>query len=508
MLVRARGNPVWVSIAGKGRDGVWTTEDSGLAARVRSELRNRPGDSLVNRPSLLEQLRLQRLEPMKRALAATADDLAPVRRLIVLPSPALAGIPVEALVTPNDTRIVSYTPSATVFKWLREQPRPARHAGLLALGDPIFERPDRPSQPRPMPEHGLLVNLVTPGSNAATRGLRPGDVLLTYNGRVLHQRGDLSVIPEASQPVPVEVWREGKVIRQELAPGKLGVAIDPKPAPLAIAEHRRLQHVLLAARSGDEDFAALPGTRYEVEALARLFQFDDRPTRALLGSDASEPELERIAASGELAQYGFIHMATHGMIDERMPTRSSMILAQTGLPDPLEQVLNHRPVFDGRLSVREIQRTRELKAELVTLSACETALGRAAGGEGFVGFTQALLMSGARSVCLSLWKVDDTATAFLMQRFYANLLGRRPGLTTPMPKAEALQEAKSWLRGLSRSEALAVTAALSGGVERGKGTKGRMRAEVSAANPAGDDNDRPYAAPHFWAAFVLVGDPD
>jgi CHAT domain-containing protein len=144
----------------------------------------------------------------------------------------------------------------------------------------------------------------------------------------------------------------------------------------------------------------------------------------------------------------------------------------------------------------------------VTLSACETALGPAAGGEGFIGFTQALLMSGTRSVCLSLWKVDDTATALLMQRFYANLLGRRPGLSTPMPKAEALREAKVWLRGLRRSEVLAVTAALSGGIARGKGAKARPPAEVSAAVPAGGDNDRPYASPHFWAAFVLAGDPD
>jgi CHAT domain-containing protein len=185
-----------------------------------------------------------------------------------------------------------------------------------------------------------------------------------------------------------------------------------------------------------------------------------------------------------------------------------VILTQTGLPDPLQQALGNKPVFDGRLSVREIQHDWELKAELVTLSACETALGRAAGGEGFVGFTQALLMSGARSVCLSLWKVDDTATALLMQRFYANLLGRRAGLSAPMPKAEALREAKSWLRELSRSDALAVTATLSGGVERGKATKGRESAELSAAVPAGGDNDRPYAAPHFWAAFVLAGDPD
>jgi CHAT domain-containing protein len=116
-------------------------------------------------------------------------------------------------------------------------------------------------------------------------------------------------------------------------------------------------------------------------------------------------------------------------------------------------------------------------------------------------------MSGARSVCLSLWKVDDTATALLMQRFYQNLLGRRPGLTGPMPKAEALREAKSWLRGLRRSEVLAVTAELSGGVERGKGAEARRPAEIAAAVPAGGDNDRPYGHPHYWAAFVLAGDP-
>ena len=145
----------------------------------------------------------------------------------------------------------------------------------------------------------------------------------------------------------------------------------------------------------------------------------------------------------------------------------------------------------------------------MTLSACETALGRDAGGEGFVGFTQALLMSGTRSVCLSLWKVDDTATALLMQRFYANLLGRRAGLSSPMPKAEALREAKAWLRGLNRAEVLAMTAALSGGVERGKGCQGQAASRARRSTiPAGGDNDRPYAAPHFWAAFVLVGDPD
>ena len=154
------------------------------------------------------------------------------------------------------------------------------------------------------------------------------------------------------------------------------------------------------------------------------------------------------------------------MIDEGVPARSAVILTQTGLPDPLEQALNHRPVFDGRLSVREIQHGWELKAELVTLSACETALGRDAGGEGFVGFTQALLMSGTRSVVLSLWKVDDRATSLLMARFYQNLLGKRPGLSRPMPKAEALREAKQWLRNLTADEVGSELAALDRGPVR------------------------------------------
>ena len=143
-------------------------------------------------------------------------------------------------------------------------------------------------------------------------------------------------------------------------PGKLGVCSTPAGAGGDRRESSD-QQVLVAARSGDEDFAPLPGTRSEVEALARLFDSDDRPTRILLGADASEPELDRLAASGELGQFGFIHLATHGVIDEAIPHRSAVILTQTGLPDPLEQALNHKPVFDGRLSVREIQRGWDLR---------------------------------------------------------------------------------------------------------------------------------------------------
>jgi len=392
VVVRSLGIPTWVPIAGTGPDGLWIKDDARLAGRARTELRSRPGTGSAALPPLLEGLRTQRLEPLAKALSATTDGLPPAQRLIVLPSREMAGIPIEALLPADDTRTVSYSPSATVFKYLRARPRPGAHGSLLALGDPVCLPP-------------------------------------------------------------------------------------------------------------------LPGTRYEVEAIARLFKSDGRPSMALLAAGASEPELDRLAASGELGQFGFIHLATHGLIDEAIPERSAVILTQTALPDPLAQVMNHQPVFDGRLTVREIQRSWDVKAELVTLSACETALGREAGGEGFVGFTQALLMAGARSVCLSLWRVDDRATSLLMTRFYQNLLGKRPAQSTPMPKAEALYEAKHWLRSLTVDQINGELAAFSRGDVRPL-AKADGATSPGAATLPKSSGIRPYDHPYYWAAFVLVGDPD
>ena len=77
-----------------------------------------------------------------------------------------------------------------------------------------------------------------------------------------------------------------------------------------------------------------------------------------------------------------------------------------------------------------------------------------------------------------------------------------------MPKAEALREAKTWLRSLRRAEVLALIAGCRAASTAAKAPRPGPPADLAAAIPAGGDNDRPYAPPHFWAAFVLAGDPD
>jgi CHAT domain-containing protein/Tfp pilus assembly protein PilF len=398
-VLRRRGEPAWVRLPGSGPGGAWTEADARLAAEVGDPVAERPRDITAGWQEAARQLDRQRLAPLAGRLEA-GDGLPAVRHLIVLPSPAMTGVPVEVLLAARPTDqpalTINYAPSATLFAWVRERHRNAMAAAgpgrLLSLGDPAF----------PMPPAG-------------------------------------------------------------------------RDAPL------------VAARG--EGLVPLPGTRREVEAIARLFPQAD----TLLGSDASEQRLDQLAEEGRLRQYRYLHLATHGFIDPAQPMRSFLALAQDSLPDPVEQVLHGRPAYSGRLTAADILRRWKLDADLVTLSACRSGLGKYELGEGYVGFAQGLLLAGAHSVVLSEWSVDDDATALLMTRFYQNLLGKRPRLDHPMPKAEALREAKEWLRNLSAAEAGEGLAAL---------PRGRLEAKRPA--PAGP---RPYAHPYYWAAFLLVGDP-
>ncbi|MFC1573283.1 CHAT domain-containing protein, partial [Candidatus Eisenbacteria bacterium] len=335
------------------------------------------------------------------------DALNDIRELVVIPSGAMVGVPLEALHDSNgnwlaDRFRISYSPSATIFAWVLEQSsqneKEAEPRALL-VGDPPFR-----------PEH----------AEAMARG-----------------RGTRGFLAETGSP-PDSADLRGVLVGNEQALATLG---------------------------------RLPGTRAEVEAISALCA----ESKVLLGPQASEQNLARLADGGQLRTYGTIHLATHALVMDDKPDHCSLILSQIDLPDALEAAITGTRHFDGILTIREILRDWELDADLVTLSACKTALGYFVEGEGLWGFAHAFLQVGARSLLVSLWRVDDEAASLLMQRFYENQWGEYEGERggrhgEPLPKAEALQEAKLWLREYQDEE-------------------GRRR----------------FAHPYYWSAFVLIG---
>ena len=217
----------------------------------------------------------------------------------------------------------------------------------------------------------------------------------------------------------------------------------------------------------------------------------------LLGAEASEQRLKELERSGELETFSHLVFATHGVPNVERAFESALELSRVGLPDPVEALLSGKEPMDGRLTAAEVMREWDLDAELVTLTACQSAIGRYAGGEGYLGFSQAFLLAGARSVLLTLWKVDDTATTLLVRRFYENLLVRKLG------KAKALREAQKWLRGLEAEKARRLVKTF--GLEP-KTVRGTQEGVVDS--PVAKGEPRPYEDPYYWAAFILVGDWD
>jgi hypothetical protein len=396
---------------------------------------------------------------------------------------------------------VAYAPSASMFTYLKKAGPPSdRPATLLALGDPAYPEPaPGPNRAPPPPGHGLLVARVEPNGNADLFGVKPGDVLLEYGGTPLKSPADLRPVAAGGGPkqVPLRFWRAGEVRAITVAAGPLGVRLDPRPAAPVVLAQRAAAEALAPARG--ESWARLPYTRREVAEIAGLFPAGRVTT--LLGEQARESVVQGLARGGQLKTFRYLHFAAHGRDDPRSAYRTALLLA----PDPDRPADPSALESDGELTAEQIARTWELDAELVVLSACETALGRPAGGEGFLGFAQPLLAKGARALVLSLWEVDDRATALLMPRFFENRLGKRPGLSGPMPKAEALDEARRWLRALPADSVNAALAAADRGTERPK-KAGGARPGGSPLNP-GPGGRGPFAHPHFWAAFVLIGDP-
>ncbi len=171
----------------------------------------------------------------------------------------------------------------------------------------------------------------------------------------------------------------------------------------------------------------------EGEGLGRLL-FSRREANAIMASvPAGEGMLalgfgasRAVATSPALSQYRIVHFATHGLLNSEFPELSGIVLS-------LFDEAGARQ--DGFLQLHEIYNL-DLPADLVVLSACQTALGKEVRGEGLMGLTRGFMYAGAARVIASLWKVDDAATAELMGEFYRAMLGEG------MRPAEALRAAQ------------------------------------------------------------------
>ena len=155
-------------------------------------------------------------------------------------------------------------------------------------------------------------------------------------------------------------------------------------------------------------WSALPGAEREIEAVAALFPAENRVV-AVRGA-ASEESLRALNASGQLASFRYLLFATHAYLDTVVPARSALVLSQVDLA----------PGTDGYLTVAKWPAYR-LQSELAVLSACETGLGRHVHGEGVMGLPYALFVAGNRATVLTLWRIEDAATATFVTELFRRI---------------------------------------------------------------------------------------
>ena len=191
----------------------------------------------------------------------------------------------------------------------------------------------------------------------------------------------------------------------------------------------------------NQDLCPLPEAETEVKEIASAVR--SRVKQVFVGPTATEKTFKSLAP-----EYSRIHLATHGVLDNRDPLYSHLLLTKTD-----GDVEN-----DGSLEAREIM-NMHLNAELAVLSACETANGRISPGEGVIGMSWAFFVAGTRSMVVSQWRVNSASTAQLMKNFYEALAMHQNAY-----KSEALRQAS--LRLLK---------------------------------------DPRYRHPFYWAGFVLIG---
>ncbi len=236
--------------------------------------------------------------------------------------------------------------------------------------------------------------------------------------RPLLVRNEIVHLPSIST---LAALRRGR--RRAAPPSWIGILADPvfsrndprvQGKATASGDHPAPANPDLSRAAEDfeiESFERLPFSRVEAESIAQLLP--KHASRVALDFEASRDLIE----SQELKRYRILHFATHGLLNSKHPELSGLVLSQV---DP-----QGHPRDDGFLLSYEISNL-DLRAQLVVLSACQTGLGDEIRGEGLVSLTRSFMQAGVPKVVVSLWNVNDRATAELMTRFYRASDRKRP----------------------------------------------------------------------------------
>lgn len=158
---------------------------------------------------------------------------------------------------------------------------------------------------------------------------------------------------------------------------------------------------------GANSLAALPSTVMEVDSIASHFQ----QVSTLKDGQVSEQAFKNLLQEN---RYRYVHLATHGIIDEDQPGRSGLALSTQG-------AITASSREDGLLRSSEIFGLN-MNSDMVVLSACNTGLGKVVEGEGMLGMQRSFFYAGASTVVVSLWNVYDRSTASFMNEFYKALI--------------------------------------------------------------------------------------
>lgn len=290
-----------------------------------------------------------------------------------------------------------------------------------------------------LPFEVLIGSPLSPGPTGQSRGvpylLRRWAVSYVPSASVL---ADLATHRKPTGPTTPTFVGFGDPTYQSVSKRK-GGTVESEPEKQGNSEAVRS----LFDSSGRLTLPRLEGSGREVTSIAARFRKGE--ATVYLGHEARE---ENVKGNPLVETAQFLHFAVHGVVDDKRPWYSGLILSLDGVGDE-----------DGLLQIHEIYDLK-IDADLVVLSACRSGLGREVTGEGILGLARAFLYAGASSAAVSLWQVSDRSTADLMVAFYEALDGGAG-------KAEALRQAKLRI------------------IESGRD-----------------------AHPYYWAPFIIVGSPE